>query len=146
MNFFPIKKNRPLANFYRRSFIRSSLSFAIAASTLNISTVALAAQHSHEDKILSLVNNKLSAISIGRLILSSPHKSNLQFTSPLVSIMNDLDLTVDSLNSTTKATLSTRFNQQNARDFDQDRIINVNGWVIGLTEARLCVLATQKYS
>jgi len=146
MNFFSIKKTLPLANFHRRNFIQSSVSFAIAASTLNISTVALAAQHSHEDKILSLVNNKLSAISIGRRILSSSHKSDLQFTSPLVSIMNDLDLTEDFLNSTTKANLSTRFNQQNALDFDQDRIINVNGWIIGLTEARLCVLATQKYS
>lgn len=55
--------------------------------------------------------------------------------------LRHLDLSEDQLRSLTPAAMRTVVEEGNARDFSEGRIIGVEGWLLGETEARLCEVA-----
>lgn len=70
---------------------------------------------------------------------------SLQSTNLQSLILSDLKLTTSDLNLISKANLANLLVQQNIIDFDLNRIVNTKGWILGLTEVRMCVLAAQYY-
>ena len=124
----------------RRNFIKKSCSLTIFASTFTYHNIV--AQTSPTEKLLSILNNRQSAVLIGLAVRDNIGYS-LQSTDLLSLILSDINLTIADLNLISKASLANLLVQQNATDFDLNRIINAKGWMLGLTEARLCVLAAQ---
>ncbi len=124
----------------KRYFIKKSCSVAVFASTFTYHSVI--AQTSATEKLLSTLNNKHSAVLIGLAVLDKIDYS-LQSTMIENLIMNDLNLTNSDLNLISKTKLAKLFVQQNSVDFDLNRIVSAKGWMLGLTEARLCALAAQ---
>ena len=126
----------------RRDFIHTGISLAIAGSIFPISVIAAQqiSEESLEEKLLSILNNRSSAIQIGLAILNAPD-SKLQLSNLINSIMDNLKLSSTSLASMTKIELSERLRQQTVSDFDSGRMVNAGGWSLGRTEAQLCVLA-----
>ncbi|MEM8951590.1 MAG: hypothetical protein AAGC99_19920 [Pseudomonadota bacterium] len=55
--------------------------------------------------------------------------------------LRHLDLSKADLQSMTAATLRTHIDSRTARDFAEGKIITVEGWLLGETEARLCEVA-----
>jgi len=132
-----------LPNMSRRGFLHASLGITLALTSGNIYAINGGLfKQSPEDKLLSILNNQ-SSISVGQLILK---ESNLDLPAPklLTSILSNLNLSLDTLTLITKKELSTRLQQQTTNDFDSGHIVNVSGWVIGLTEAKLCMLAANR--
>jgi len=126
-------------NISRRSFIKKS-SITFFANTITYNHVR--AQISPAEKLLSVLNNRQSAVSIGLVIFDDIGYS-IQSIKLLDLVLNDLNLTFVDLNLISKIDLSQLLLQQNAIDFDLDRIVIAEGWRLGLTEARLCALAAQ---
>lgn len=126
----------------RRNFIKKSGSLALFAGTLTFHSSV--AQTSPAEKLLSTLNNRQSAVLIGLAARDNIDRS-LQSTNLQSLILSDLKLTTSDLNLISKANLANLLVQQNIVDFDLNRIVNTKGWILGLTEVRMCVLAAQYY-
>ncbi|GEM_PF-6838278 len=133
--------NQP--NISRRNFVRTSAGISLAVASGSFLTITdISKKHSLEEKLTSILNKK-SSIVIGQAILETPQQG-LQYTNLVSSIMNSLKLSTHSLASISKKELSIRLKEQTTSDFDRGEIINVTGWVIGHTEAQLCLLAAHR--
>ena len=71
---------------------------------------------------------------------SSPFRSNCM-PDAFEGFLRHLDLSKADLQSMTAATLRTHIDGRTARDFAEGKIITVEGWLLGETEARLCEVA-----
>jgi len=142
MNPFKYPQSLSQASLNRRSFLRTSVCISLTIASGNIlASSDVSIEQLSKTKLISILNVN-SSITIGQVILEDP-KHRHEFSSPLPSVMNKLDISSDSLSSITRKELSTRLKQQTIRDFDIGHIVNVSGWVLGHTEAKLCVLAAQ---
>jgi len=138
---FMQRSNQP--NISRRNFIRTSIGFSLAlVSTSALSISDISTKQILEEKLTSILN-KRSSIAIGQAILETP-RHGLQITNLMPSVLNDLKLSTTSLAFITQKELSLRLDQQTSNDFDTGRTINVSGWVMGYTEAKLCMLSAHR--
>lgn len=139
-------KQKPLhpsnhTNKSRRNFIRTSLGLYIALASRKTLAINSISTKKNENKLISILN-KSSSINIGQAILILP-KHELQLSNIAATVMYSLNLSSRSLNLITKKELSLQLKQQTVNDFDLGNIINVEGWIMGYTEAQLCVLAAR---
>jgi len=135
------RSNQP--NISRRNFVCASAGISLALAAGSFLTISdISTKQTLEDKLTSILN-KNASIAIGQEILETP-KYRLQNTNLLPSIMNSLELSPHSLASISRTELSARLKEQSANDFDSGQTINVTGWVIGHTEAQLCLLAAHR--
>jgi len=127
----------------RRVFLYTSISLALSGSVALLDSSRTVPLISTEEKLLSILNDKSSAIIIGKAILNKPN--NLEETNLINLILDLFDLSYASINTISKSDLATRFCFQVQNDFDKDNIVSVLGWRLGLTETLLCVLAAKTY-
>ena len=142
MNFiFPRKK------ITRRDFLTGSL-FACGLFAINDSV--LLADNSDEireleEKLLRLLEHRESAKVIGleylKLFPGEDNKEKL-----LSSIYTSLkDQSSVALNKTTSPRLNELLRTCRQKDFEKGRVVELRGWLLSVTEVRLCALAGLRY-
>jgi len=142
--------SRELSLINRRTFISASVAFAVVGS------IPFLANKEHPfyfdsradnltQKLLLALRDRQSAVQVGKVILSE-QDSILESSDLSVSIMHNLGLSEDSLNSIPKADLIERLNKRTVVDFDNGAVFNTSGWILGQTEAQLCALAAKTRS
>jgi len=94
---------------------------------------------SFTSKLVTLLKHEESARIIGREYLRmAPHEANAQILLNLIS----LGCTDGSTGTSDEApeSLRERLQARTCRDFEEGQIIRIHGWILSLTEARLCAL------
>lgn len=134
----------------RRSFISASIALAVAGGIPLIAGKGNAVnfeQNTNQliEKLLSAMRDRQSAVQVGKVILNE-RDDTFQLPNLVMSIMNNLGLSIDMLSSITRADLITRLNNRTVFDFDSGAIVDTAGWMLGQTEAQLCALAAKAES
>jgi hypothetical protein len=131
----------------RRSFISVSLAAAMVGSLPLLVSKGnkLNVEKNTEqliEKLLCALRDRRSGVYVGTAILNEPG-STLSIPKLVISIMDNLGLTFNKLASMTKSELIARLDHQTTVDFDSGAIIRASGWMLGQTEAQLCILAAR---
>jgi len=135
----------PMMN--RRSFISASIAFALVGGVPLITREGSALnveQNTQQliDKLLSVMRDEQSAVQVGKVILTE-QDDRFQLPTLVSSIMDNLGLSFDNLRSIKRTDLVARLNSRTVLDFDSGAIVDAAGWMLGQTEAQLCVLAAK---
>lgn len=138
----------PIMN--RRSFISASIALALVGGIPLIASEGNAinlGQNTNQlvEKLLSAMRDRQSAVQVGKVILNE-RDDTFQLPNLVMSIMNNLGLSVDMLSSIKRADLITRLSNRTVLDFDSGAIVDTAGWMLGQTEAQLCTLAAKTES
>jgi hypothetical protein len=103
-------------------------------------TAASHAEDRLSSKLANFFHNKQSARAIGleylRLV---PVEANARRLTQL--ICSSWKQRYDELSNADAAKIKTILLRQQRRDFENGRIVNLQGWILSQTEARLCALA-----
>jgi hypothetical protein len=93
---------------------------------------------SPQSMLLSLFEHSQSACAIGALCLNSlpPGQTARALTEAIVAAA-----ALDAQSLKSRPAIKQRIAEQVARDFSEGAVVNVDGWMLSLTETRLCALA-----
>ena len=98
---------------------------------------------SAEAVLLALLQHRQAAGEVGNAVLASwPHvRDRAQLLSDM---LGDLRLDKDTLSHSDMTDIATRLSQLIRDDFATGRTLKLDGWLVSLTESRLCALAALK--
>jgi hypothetical protein len=128
----------------RRNFL-GTLFFLGAAVLLRradalVTTDGSHAEHWLSSKLANFFHNKESARAIGLAYLRIvPAEANARQITRL--ICSSWEQRYDEMAHADAAKIKTILLRQQREDFEKGRIVNVQGWILSQTEARLCALA-----
>jgi hypothetical protein len=122
----------------RRDVIASAA--IMAAGSLAIGTSAPAKATTAEQAILSILHHREAASQIGYAALETlPAFRNQPLL--LADILGDLGLDQESVLRLDQAEIGARLIQRIHDEFASQRTVMLDGWILSLTETRLCALA-----
>lgn len=124
------------ASLNRRQFLQISLGLGIAC-WLGAPTVNHPSTRAEQvtGNLAALLRHQASAQIIGQHYLQRyPHEANADRLFSLITA--GLDQSVD------VQQVRTQLSQKIRQDFADERVVNLQGWLLARTEARLCALAT----
>jgi len=94
--------------------------------------------------LLELLNHRDSALLLGRLYRDAVPVENGK--EPLIAVLAATFRTAGELPAGDQVSLRRLVNEYIRRDFTRDRVVAVDGWLLSVTEARLCALASLETS
>ncbi len=126
------------AGIDRRHFLVAAAVAAVGALGLPRS---LRAARDPEERLAGLLDEGASARAVGRAYLrGSPAEAYAQALCD--QLARDTAGGRAQLGRTSDAQLRLRLRNRVRRDFAEERVVSVQGWVLSLTEARLCALTS----
>jgi hypothetical protein len=128
----------------RRSFLRMLFFLGATVFLRRADAFGTTATSHAEDwlssKLANFFHNKESARAIGLAYLRTvPEEANAQQLTQL--ICSSWEQRYDELVHANAAKIKTILLRQQRQDFEKGRIIELEGWILSETEARLCALA-----
>jgi hypothetical protein len=130
-----------LCHLSRRSvnvFLAGAAAWSCYGAALPLAPNELGVQRSLQHILLSLFENPRSAYAIGTACLKSlpPNQSSLQqLTNAILTAAE-----CDTKTMKTKQAVRYRIANRVRRDFAEGAVVNIDGWLLSLTEARLYAL------
>ena len=93
-----------------------------------------------EQRLVDMLNHRRSAHRIGSIYLgNTPGEANARVLTDL--IVTDIFDRQEDLHQMTLDDIRKRFQDRTRQDFAAGRVVRLEGWLIAVTEARLCALS-----
>jgi hypothetical protein len=123
----------------RRTVLASGA--AIAAAGLPLASIPNAAESRRaETAILAMVRHREAAIALGQTaLLSQPHLYDSGRI--LADVLDDLGMDGDSAARASAGDIASRLTARIRNDFEVERTVMLDGWLLSLAETRLYALA-----